>query len=174
MRNVIRRSLVVTWSILVAAALFTVPSAPANAAVYATYVASMSPKNSLSQKVAATGVTSRSRLALQFSGGTSQFDMTVVDIYNSQWIVQFRLRYSNLCIDKSLDTTTTQAVYLYPCSGAKNQQWLLQRTGSVSGANVHFIRSWHEGANGRCLAVSTTSEVWPCAYGQDEFAIFTS
>jgi hypothetical protein len=112
-----------------------------------TYTVRIDPYDRYGSALGASGLNStgiRDNVAGQLWNNTSgqRWKMKVVDTYNGWWIVTFQnLRYSNICLDKSLDTDSTDTVYLYTCTGALNQQWLLLRNDSIPGGNVHWIQS---------------------------------
>jgi hypothetical protein len=90
------------------------------------------------------------------------------------WIVTFQnLWYSNICLDKSTDTSTSSNVYLYTCHGDLNQQWILFKKGSVPGANTHEIinrYSWEHGSPNAWLDNNWDSS-WVGPWGR-QYAIY--
>jgi hypothetical protein len=100
-----------------------------------------------------TGV--RDAVVGQSWSGTSgqQWKMKVVDTDpGGNWIVTFQnLRYSNICLDKSLDSSGATSVYLYTCTGAENQRWLLIPT-SI-GPNEHHVMNMYAWRNGQAATL---------------------
>ncbi|MDP4505897.1 RICIN domain-containing protein [Nonomuraea turcica] len=173
MPRLLRRLAVIAASLLLAAATVVVP-ASASSGLAAPRIVYIKQKHSPTRHLGVLGFAESRDPVNQLLGSEQLWEMNVVSTHQGAWVVTFKLYGSNLCLDKSLDTSTSNIVYLYTCLGTANQRWLLQRTGSVTGANLHYIRTYYQGTPGNCLRTYTTgnSIVGNCADELDEYAIY--
>ncbi|GAA0437160.1 hypothetical protein Acor_50110 [Acrocarpospora corrugata] len=172
MKRILRRvggvlgGLLMVWTVVGVAA-------PASAAVpYTVYIRQ---EVALTRSLGILGTAETRDPVNELLGSAKLWEMNHIQTYQGSWVVTFEYSNSNLCLDKSMDTTGNTNVYLYPCSGAQNQKWLLQKTGSISGANLHYIRTFYQGVGGgACLKTNTTglSSVGACNADVDEYAIY--
>jgi hypothetical protein len=117
----------------------------------------------------------RDRVMAQTWNNTSgqKWKMWIVAYVYEHPVVTFQnLRYSNICLDKSMDTSTATTVYLYTCTGGVNQQWLLSDRGSVQYSLGKF--ALNNESNHLCLTSSggfaTTSP--NCYDGYHDYALY--